>query len=321
VKQHLAVLSSVVASSANESFSAMSYDTSPNGAQLIGSRSYPNPNNVYAHWWLGGPSEALAAKDQTGNNRDLTKVGSPNLSDTFKSGKYSGSNWTTSNYFKTADSTGTNYDGNGELVQTSFWFYYDTTNGATRVLFAAYYNAGVSNGWNPYIFAGAATFKIDYFTGSGTNTLTHPATLANGTWNHLVCQTQSGVVSACYLNGVYASISASTIAAIAANQALYVGARADSLGSGLAIPTLGMKLADMIVWRGGALLTQADVNYLYNAGVPQWIGYNPAVLRNEYAVTGQSGQRISMKAKLNRTTSAVSPYILNAGMIKTGREL
>jgi hypothetical protein len=323
VKQHLTVSSSVVSATANESFSTMSYDTAPNGAQLIGSRSYPNPNNVYAHWWLGGPSESLALKDQTGNNRGLTKLVSVNLGDTFKAGKYSASNFAAANYLRTATNTVASYDGNGELIQYSFWVYFDASNGSDRTYIGAYDGTAGGSGILVRTSGSASTVSLAHVDGGSVANNTHPTTMSNGSWNHIVIQSQSSVTQNVYLNGVLNSVSANAISATTGTQALYLGGLNGNTGT-LDPGTLGspmsaaLKMADMIVWRGGSLLTQSDVNYLYNAGVPQFIGYNPAVLRNEYAVTGQSGQRISMKAKLNRSTTAVSPYILNAGMIKTG---
>jgi hypothetical protein len=78
----------------------------------------------------------------------------------------------------------------------------------------------------------------------------------------------------------------------------------------------GLRIADAIIWRDGPLLTQAQVNAIYNAGAPVPTGFYP-VVRNEYSLTGQSGQKLSMKAALSRSTTAVSPQILDLGAIKT----
>lgn len=323
VKQHLTVSSSVVSATANESFSTMSYDTTPNGAQLIGSRSYPNPNNVFAHYWLGGPSNTLALKDQTGNGRDLTAVGSPNRQDVFKAGKYSASNFDGSNFIRSAGATLQNIDAFSSLVQLSMWFYFDGTYGTDRVLAAFYdFTGSYNRGWILRNSATTSTIILTAYDG-GTSDIITSASMTSGTWNHVVVQIQKSVVRQIYLNGVKTATS-SVGTALPSNastaQAYYFGvvSSSGSLDTNIQFGIVGMKIAEAILWKNGNQLTQSDVNYLYNAGVPQWIGYNPAVLRNEYSVTGQSGQRISMKAKLNRTTTAVSPYILDAGMIKTG---
>jgi hypothetical protein len=302
----------------------MSYDTAPNGAQLIGSRSYPNPNNVYAHWWLGGPSETLALKDQTGNGRTLSKLGSPNLSSDFKSGKYSATSFTsTTNYLRTAASTGDKFDGVGELIQISLWLYINgVDSGDNRHIFGcrSYHGASDYRGWVLYNRISTTSVRLENFNGAGSGTVLEPA-LVDGAWNHIVVQFQSATHQKMYVNGVLNSVGAGTASAMTSGQAFYVGSVSEGTTADASMSGGGarnLKLADCIVWRDGALLTQSDVNYLYNAGVPQWIGYNPAVLRNEYKVTGANGQRISMKAKLNRTTTAVSPYILNAGLAKIG---
>lgn len=320
VKQHLTVSASVVGASSNESYSAMSYDTSPNGAQLIGSRSYPNAGSVLAHWWLGASNETLALKDQSGRNSlTLTKVGSPNFSDTFKSGKYSVSGLNASNYLRTAGGSVTLVDGNSEQVQASIWIYYAGTDASARTIFSAYDETGASSdGWYCQVTGGAATITLTLPNAGAGNTLVSGNAMSVG-WNHLVVQIEGGTTEKLYLNGVLSSTTATSCPA-GSTQAFYIGAQSLSTTVDASVGTgaTAIRLADLILWRGGSLLSQSDVNYLYNGGVPQFFGYNPAVLRNEYSVTGQSGQKISMKAKLNRTTTAITPYILNAGMIKTG---
>lgn len=321
VKQHLSVLSSVVSATANENFSAMSYDTSPNGAQLIGSRSYPLQNSVYAHWWLGGPSETLALRDQTGNGRSLVKVGSPNLADTFRSGKFSYSGPTSSNYIRTAGGTAPEYDGRNEQIQFSIWVFNDgATTGSDRTIMADFnVNGGQSQMWILSIPSGTSTVRLRFHQNSTITSTTTTGSMVTG-WNHVVFQIEQSVTHRMFLNGTLTSTTAGSMDNPNTSQALYFGINNSDTGLDLTLvnPATNVKLAECIAWRNGALLSQSDVNYLYNSGTPQWIGYNPAVLRNEYAVTGQSGQRISLEAKLNRTTTAVSPYILNAGMIKTG---
>jgi hypothetical protein len=322
VKQHLTVSASVVSSTANESFATMSYDTTPNGAQLIGSRSYPNAGSVYAHWWLGGPSDTQALLDRSGNGRSLSKVGSPNLQDTFKAGKFALSSMSTSAYLRTAGTTGVSYDGAGEIIQLSFWFYFDAVSGSARALVSTFgFNSSSSKGWFISLEASASALRLAHCNGAQVN-IDSGVTLTTGTWNHVVAQIQSGTTQKLFVNGVASSNGTGTINNTDSGQALYFGARSASntgtLDGGMDLGATGLKIADCIVWRDGPLLQTQDVLALYNGGIPQWIGYQPAVVRNEYSVTGQSGQRISMKAKLARSTTAVSPYILQAGMIKTG---
>lgn len=326
VKQHLSVSYSVVASTANEAFSAMAYEATPNGAQLIGSMSYPNPNNIWAHWWLGGPSDTLAVKDQSNAGHNAVEVGTMNLADTFKSGKYSASGYTTGNYVRSAGGVGAELsaDATHDLVQISFWLYFDSTLGAVRHIVGnrSFHGSSDYRGWNAAIASSGNQLYTEFYNASGSPTSNvSSGAMSPGTWNHFVLQLHGGSVHKTYHNGTLYSTTAGAISTVVASaQALYFGVISDgsTLDSSIALPATGIKMADAIVWKAGSLLTQSDVNYLYNGGVPTWLGYSPAVVRNKYVVTGQSGQRISMKAKLNRTTTAVSPYILNAGMIKTG---
>lgn len=326
VKQHLSTSLSVVSASANESFSAMSYDTTPNGAQLIGSRAYPYPSFVYGHWWLGATTSSIALKDQSGNNRDLAKVGTPTLSDSFKAGKLSASGITTTSYIRGIAGTALdlNATASSPLVQVSMWVYFDASLASDREILAvwSFHGAADYRGWKLYIPSGASVFRTNYHNNSAgpSSTLDTP-TLTNGTWNHLLLQVKGTTTASVYLNGVVATTTAGAIAgSLSSAQGFYVGTRSDStsMDAGMINNSTGMKFADLIVWSGAPQMGQAEVNYLFNSANPQFFGYNPAILRNEYTATGQSGQRLSLKGKLTRSTTAVSPYILNAGVIKTG---
>jgi len=322
VKQHLTASSSVVAVSASESFSTLNYDTTPNGAQLIGSRSYPAPNNIYAHWTLGGPSNTLAQKDQTGNSRDLTAIGNPNRQDTFKSGKYALSGLTSSNYLRTSASTIGPIDGVSETVWISLWFYFDASNASERTMLAARrYDGAAFFGWHFTVVGSTSTCGLAFFnnTGSPTGNLTS-GTLTNGTWNHAFMKINTGA-GQLWINGSSVGTTSGSIGSPPSTFPLYIGAVSNDTGgtidATMASGATNIKIADVMIWRDGTL-TQADVNYLYNGGIPQFFGYQPAVVRNEYKVTGVSGQRLSAKFKLNRTTTGVAPSFLNVGGIKIG---
>lgn len=323
VKQHLTVSSSVVAVTANESFSTMNYDTTPNGAQLIGSRSYPNPNYIYAHYWLGGASEALALKDQSGNNRTLTKIGSPNLANAFKAGKYSASGLNSSNYVRMPAGSGPDLDASGELVQISLWYYFNGVDASNSLyILSTMSNSGAGvNSWGLAVDSTTAFARTSHYSNGTQNSFVNSSvTMTSGNWYHIVVQNQANTTQVIWVNGVSTSTTAGNLFGAPSGQALYFGVYSNSstIDSTMVGPSgATFRIADAIIWRNGPLLTSQEINYLYSAGVPQWIGYNPAVLRNEYSVTGQSGQRISMKAKLNRSTTAVSPYILDCGLIKT----
>jgi len=312
VKSHLTVHHAVAAASANESFGASTLDATPNGVQLIGSRPYPNPSSVYGHWWMGGPTSVLALMDQSGNGRTLVNPsGSINTADAFKSGKFAVSGMNTSNILRTAAATAPVLSGNDELIQLSIWYYHITGNsGCIASVFD-----NVSNGWVLNITSN----QVNLYNSNGA-TVTNGITLATASWHHICMQIRSSVVMNLYVNGSLATTTPGSFGAAVSTIAMYFGARgSSSLDSSLDTAlSSGARLADCILWRDGAQLSQSDVNALYSAGVPQWFGFKPSVIRSEYNQTGESGARISTRMKLNRSTSAISPYILTAGMIKTG---
>ncbi len=324
-KQHLDVKASLVGKSVDESFTTMSYDTTPNGVQLIDQgRAVPNPNYVWGMWDLGNANETLARQDRSGNGKHLVKVGSPNYTSDFKRGRYSITGLTTANYFRAPASTSGEMDGSGEQVQYSFWVYFDTAVAGDRQCVSQFQSNGGGTyfGFNCLITGSAATMSSRFYatSGSPSSTLSTSNSMSNGTWNHVVLQVESSVTQKIYLNGTLSSTTAAGISTgHATAPAFYLGNFQDgaTIDSSISGGTnTGMKLADLITWRGGPLLTQAQVNAIYNAGAPVPTGFYP-VVRNEYSLTGQSGQKLSMKATMSRSTTAVSPQILDLGAIKT----
>lgn len=322
VKQQLDVKASLVGKAVDESFTTMSYDTTPNGVQLIDQgRAVPNPSYIYAMYDLGGANETLAKRDKSGNGRDLTKVGSPNLALDFKRGRYSYGSATTSNYIRTGGSTAPFLDAAGELLQISCWLYFDAAYGsAYRTLFAcrSFHGATDYRGWAVGINASGSGIKVETFNTSNVGTTVTSPSMSAGSWNHVVLQLQNSVTESIWLNGVQTSVSAGAIAVVTSTQAMYIGVTENTttLDNTTGDPATNIKMADMLIWRDGPLLTQAQVNALYNVGAPVPTGFFP-VVRNEYALTGQSGQKLSMKATMSRSTTAVSPQILDLGAIKT----
>jgi hypothetical protein len=143
--------------------------------------------------------------------------------------------------------------------------------------------------------------------------------MSNGSWNHIVGQFKGTVIQTVWLNGVKTTNSspAAISGAVANNgNSLIIGAHDPTPSVATGEPITGMKMADLLLWRGGSVLTDAQILALYNAGAPVPTGFFP-VVRNEYSLTGQSGQKLSMKATLSRSTTAVSPQILDLGAIKT----
>lgn len=323
VKQNLDVKASLVAKAADESFSAMSYDTSPNGVQLINQgRAVPNPAYLIGMYDLGNANETLAKRDRSGMGYDLTKVGSPNLTDTFSRGRFSYSGITASNYLRGSAGTQAIYnaDAGRETIQVSLWFYFDAINASGRHLVNCFTYNGATDyrGWTIEVGGTTAALYLNYWNSSATpSAQAITSAMTAGTWNHCVIQVKGTVTQNVYLNGVKFTTTAGAISGAVSTTAFYFGARQASttVDSSIDSAALNMKMADALVWRGGPLLTDAQVSALYNAGAPVPTGFFP-VLRNEYELTGQSGQKLSMKATLSRTTTAVSPAILDLGAIK-----
>jgi hypothetical protein len=273
-------------------------------------------------WDLGNANETLAKRDKSGNGKDLVKVGSPNYTAEFKRGRYSLTSLTTANYFRAPVNTTQQLDGTGELVQYSYWVYYDTAVSGDRQLVSnlSSNGSGTYYSFSTVILSSSNTISIRSYSGSQTGVATS-GTLTDGTWNHIVIQAQTSTYLNLFVNGVKytGTLGVFGVSGTTTYPAFYVGVFQDGLSTDSSISGTAhtnSKIADLIAWRDGPLLTQAQVNALYNAGAPVPTGFFP-VVRNEYALTGQSGQKLSMKATLDRTTTAVSPAILDLGAIKT----
>jgi hypothetical protein len=327
VKQQLDVKASLVAKTADESFTTMSYDTSPNGVQLIDQgRAVPNPQNLYAAWDLGNANETLALRDKTGQGRSLTKTGSPNLSESFLRGRLAYTTSNSADYLavKSANIPHSTFNASSgqELIQFSFWLYFNASYGsAARCLVNCYtYHGGTdSRGWQLGNDVSTSTVYLTYYNSAAGSVLTSGNSMSNGTWNHIVAQVKGNTVQTIWLNGTKTTTgSPATISGAAGsnNNALILGAVDSGPSNVVNSPIIGLRMADFLLWRGGSLLTDAQILSLYNAGAPVPTGFYP-VVRNEYSLTGQSGQKLSMKASLSRSTTAVSPQILDLGAIKT----
>ena len=156
------------------------------------------------------------------------------------------------------------------------------------------------------------------FSSTPSASLTTGNVLAPGSWNHVVGQVRGNNTQVLFLNGIRYSISAGTIVNGMVNgSALYIGVRQNSatLDTTIDLPATNIKFADLLIWKGGPALTQSQVNSIHNQGFPVPMGFTP-VVRNECVLSGNTGQKLSMKATLTRTTNAVSPAILDIGAIK-----
>lgn len=315
VKRHIAVGISLVARTANENFQTPTATTDPDGKQLVNQgANYPQATSVYAHWRLGGQTSVDALRQQKAGaaGPDLVMVGTPNIGDTFRLNRKAASGFTTGNYLRTPGSYAPIVDGVGELIQISYWLYFDGTLGATRNILSTYDASGGNKGWVQSVNSGASVINTQVY--SSTNNWASTSTLNVG-WNHVLLQIQSGVILTIFINGVknVLNVGGDTITGTV-SQAFYLGvvSGSASVDTSMAGPATGMRMADMVIWKDGNVLTDAEVRYILNAGP---LGFLPRA-RYSYELANVTGQKLSMKAALTRSTSAVSPAIALLGTTK-----
>ena len=331
-KQHLSAAASIVAKASNESFTTLSYDDSPNGAQLINQGlAIPNSQFVYFHYALGAATDTLGLRDLSAKSTNAVKVGTVNLQSSFVRGLYSYSpeGGSSANYVRTVATTPlTDLSGTNGLVQYSFWFYYDGVASTKVFVGARAYNGTNYGGYLIRTDASSNILRLVYYNneaGGSPNTNLAASGVLTG-WNHALVQIQSDSHAKIYLNGILSSTTAGTIYAAyqytggSSAHAVYFGSSNGSNGGGIdSTMELGLgawKMTDVIAWKGGPLLNSAQAQTLHNAGVPQATGFFP-VLRNEYRIIGQSGQKIGLRGRLSRKTNGVKPVIYTTGLIKS----
>jgi hypothetical protein len=296
---------SVAASGADESFQAEDLIDSPNNIELIDAFvPFPYQQNVQASYRLGGVTQSDAVRNRFGTHSDLTLNGSPVLNGEFFKGRQAVTNISDSNYFSK-----TQADVYIQRLMVACWFYNSVGfTGTFRTLFNFYED---SNN-DIRVIAAASSNELSLLTreaGSPTSTTSIPLKV-NG-WNFIVFGVQQGVSSFIYCNGVYTSFTAGAIGG--GGETYTVGRLGSTTGFDL---EPGDRLADMVLWQGAPSLNSAQCDLLYNQG-----NYRPfnqgKSLRYRYELNSTSGQKLSMKATVNKNTSVFkSPYLQKMGMIK-----
>jgi hypothetical protein len=186
-------------------------------------------------------------------------------------------------------------------MQWSFWFYGVAFDGANRILACNF--SSPTAGWILRRDISSNTVMI-YADGSITTGV--PYTV--GAWNHCFAHLFDGKLFV-YVNGVQSSIIAPTVSSISTAVQMFGNAHAGA-GSGL---TSNDVIADAVFWYNAPEFTADQVKQIYNAG--NYRPFNVGSVRYRYKNTGLTGQKISAKAQLSRTTTAVSPAILKAGLL------
>lgn len=305
VKQHVTSYLSVENYGVNENFTSLSPDASPDGILLFDTGiGIPNQQFVGGHWPLGGPNSTYAAANLQGFSPSLTIVGSVPFTNPFLNGAYAAGPFSSANYYRLTGAESTPYfaaSGSDPLVAGSIWIYLNSFP-SNKVLLAC--NGTDSAGW---LLNTNSTPNVEARFNNAVS-ITSSVTMLANTWNHIAFNFRgSGNLAELWVNGTYNSGTqgATTIS----NQELRVGN--DQFNT---IPFDNGFIADLVLESNGPGFNQAQIDALYNAGNSRLLGFNP-MLRYQYTDLSQSGQRLSMKVQLDRTTNAVSPFISAFGAL------
>lgn len=302
---------SVVAEAAAESFSAASLLSAPNGVQLIDEGlAYPNYEGVFGHYALGSFSQADAVRNRFpgGAGSGLVVTGTNNTGATFQRGRNAleGANPYTTHVGLPAASAG-QINISSDKAQYSMWFYYNGVDGGSRRCILSQYTGGA--GFYCIIIQGTSNITL---TVNNTEVTMHTGLTVG--WHHLVVVLNDSNNSYTYLDGVRSANH---------SQTTHPGTTAVDLGilsayeGSLTYYGAGLLAADLIIWKNGATLSQAQVLAMSNGQgsfVPVGQGLRH---RLRYQTTGVAGQKISTKVSVARTTTAVTPLIWKAGSIVT----
>lgn len=294
---------SLVAANTVEAFSVASTLASPEGVQLINQGlSYPKQENIVAHWSLGGFTNAEGTRNRKGTAGSLSVFGSPSLQSSFRAGRYSVTNFSNSNWLKYNSGSVTGFDGSGELVETSIWFYAASSfTGSSRYILS--FNDGVGNRLGLGLASGADNVFVD------ENASLHTvAAFSVNTWNNIFLSSNNGGTMSVYLNGVlgYTMAAPST----PASTELWIGQG----NSGTLHAGGNTQLADLVLWSGGSAMPTSQISTIYNAGVYKPFGAQ--VQRLVYDINGVSGQKLSQRVKMQRNSTTFNHNISKFGVIQ-----
>lgn len=308
IKRHLTdTLLSVVAETADEDYASVSVDASPNGIQLLDNGlGYLNPTYLYSHWFLGGLNTSDATRNRVSGaaGPSLTVNASPNFGATFQRDRYAllGDSAASGDYLSIADGTADILEANTGLVQVSLWFYFDGVNGSVTRAIIGKHNGAVS-GW--LLRIASTTSTLTFLVDSTSVT----ASLSVG-WHHVHVVLNDSAVNYFVLDGVKSS----TISATPSTNGVPFQVLANtSFGYG----GIGLRAADCLVWTGGPVVTVSQAAARWNRGIFLPSDFGP-VVRYMHTSSALTGSKIGVRARLERSTTAVRPIISKLGMIFNG---
>lgn len=297
VKRSLTSSVSIVGENVNESFTGANFAASPNGIQVLDNYlGYPYRENLVGHFTLGGSTGANNIAPNPVLPLQLN--GTLNNNENFLYGKHATSGWSSSNYYLIPSSYATYFWGTQRLSM-SFWFYGTAFTGAFR------------NFCN-FFFAPISGFTVAMDSGTNNVALSSEGQITYvpynvGKWNHVLVNIYDGNCYI-YVNGVKSGVNTN---AISNNNLNFVfGTNASGSGSPLASSDM---VSDLLFWFNNPEFTQAQAQSIYNGG--NYKPFNVQSVRYNYLNTALSGQKISAKVQLDRTTTAVNPFITKAGLI------
>ncbi len=315
-KKHLTQAQISAATEAgNESFGTLTALSDPNSVLLVNSGlNYPYRETVWAHWKLGAIDSVDAAKNILGlSARNLAQIGSPNLTaDGYLGRPFAFTSPGVGHYFQIPGASATELGASPSVhgtnsIQGSFWFYYNGTDANNRVFCGR--GSFAVNGWNIFIPGTTSNMAIKL---DGANISL--AAIPSVGWHHCYFRIEHNTFHGIYIDGVLGATSSSAVSLDAAAYNFIVGQE-----HGLGTNFLNVaRMVDLVIWRNAPAFSAGDVQSIYNAGLMRILGEDGPVLRYRYQNTGVSGQRLSLKARLSRTTTAVRPLIFDLGAIKTG---
>lgn len=296
---------SVVGLNSNESFSSFTASTSPNGIQFLNqANAIPFKSNLSAWYAVGGYTDADAVRNRVDGSAiaGLDIGGNSNLRNPLNENLHYARFSVSGQYLE--NTSGTTLNGNGERVQFLFWVRLLSGLGGSGETVVGGSDATFNHGW--YITRSGSQALQLFRLNSGVDTSTAVANLPLNTWFMVAGAVESGANGYFYTNGRYTTFSSGTISS-SANKII--------IGSSGTSP--GMDFTNLLLWRNSTDLTLQQLIALENNGKIRPFEFG-GTLRNKYDVTGQSGQKLSMKVNASKNTTLITtPYVKKFGVIKT----
>lgn len=300
-KRHVAHYASCVGATSAENLASAAIDETATGIRMLGGLPLIRPSHLWGLWTIGGATDALAIKNKVVGNPDFVKNGTPSLQTSIGGGHLGGSGWSATNYLSISTALSEPISGDSAdstSISINTWFRDNLgNNGNTRGILGRYSSP---NGWAANCATGSNSVVVTQNASSGSQAYTV------GALNMLTIVIEDGVTMYAYLNSVLFYTAACVITDPA--DPLYLGAIA-AVGSNYG---QGIDIGETAIWRNHKL-NAAEISALYNGGV--FVSQGERYLEYVSSVNGVSGQKLSTKAQLTRTTSAVQAHILKHGII------